>query len=477
MNVKFIAIFVASIFSSSIIYAQTAITNENGATDSDSMIQEDHEEGHDNGHDEGHEGEHEDGHDEGHEGEHEEGHEDEHEDRHHEDEHEDGHEEGHGDGHDEGHGGEHEDGHEEGHGDGHDEGHESKHEDGHDEEHEGGHDDTESTSLSSSQLTLADIKVETLTKQIVDYELYAPGELHSNGYTSYSVSPRVASVVLRRHVALGDFVKKGQPLVTLYSESVALEQAKYRTVLPEWSRVQSLGRQTVGEQRYINAKASVEATSAVLRAYGLSTADLESSATQSKPRLGEYTLYADIDGAVLTDDFEQGQRIEAGERLVTLADEEQLWVEAHLPADLTLTLGEGTSAKVVAGATQVIGKVSQESHTIDPITHTRTVRLLVDNLEHRLHSGQFADVFFRFKSDEPVLAVSEEALMRGADGDWTIYVEGNPGEFQPVEVILGRALGKLREISGIEPGQKYVKQGAFFVSSQIAKGGFDPHNH
>ena len=365
--------------------------------------------------------------------------------------------------------------------------HDSQTEHGHDEhskdgehtEHggHGGHEEATAASLNPAQMTLADIRVEALAAAPVDYQLYAPGEILSNGYTSYRVSPRVASVVLRRHVALGDHVKQGQPLVTLFSESVAQTQADYRTAWSEWQRVRELGRKTVGEQRYISAKANLEAARATLQAYGLSSSDLESLVSQQSVALGEYTLRAEIDGAVLSDDFEQGQRIEAGAPLIALADEKQLWVEAHLPANLSLSLGAGTQADVVTGDVRVKASVTQEAHTIDPVTRTRTVRLLVDNSEHRLHPGQFAEVFFRFRTQQPVLAVPETALMRGADGDWTVFVEDRPGEFQPVEVELGRALGPLREITGIAPGTRIVTRGAFFVASQIAKGGFDPHNH
>ncbi len=345
------------------------------------------------------------------------------------------------------------------------------------EEDENANEESASAALKPEQMTLAGIRVEVLNARPVDYQLYAPGEILSNGYTSYRVSPRVASVVLRRHVALGDHVKQGQPLVTLFSESMAQAQADYRTAWPEWQRVQELGGKTVGEQRYIAAKTTLEASEATLLAYGLTKSDLKSLTSQQSRALGEYTLRAEIDGAVLTDDFEQGQRIEAGAPLIALADEKQLWVEAHLPANLSLTLGAGTQVEVVTGDVHVMASVSQEAHTIDPVTRTRTVRLLVNNPEHRLHPGQFAEVFFRFRTKKPVLAVPETALMRGADGDWTVFVEDHPGEFMPVEIELGRALGQLREITGVKPGTRIVTEGAFFVASQIAKGGFDPHNH
>jgi len=346
-----------------------------------------------------------------------------------------------------------------------------------DHEGEAGHEESASASLKPVQMTLAGIRVEPLMAKRVDYQLYAPGEILSNGYTSYRVSPRVASVVLRRHVALGDHVKQGQPLVTLFSESLAQAQADYLTAWPEWQRVQQLGRKTIGEQRYISARANLQAARATLLAYGLLSGDLELLVSQQSRALGEYTLRAEIDGAVLADDFEQGQRIEAGGGLIMLADEKQLWVEAHLPANSTLTMEAGTVAEVVTGDVRVKARVTQEAHTIDPVTRTRTVRLLLDNPEHRFHPGQFAEVFFRFRTQQPVLAVSESALMRGVDGDWIVFVEGHPGEFLPVEVELGQALGSLREITGVEPGVRIVTLGAFFVASQIAKGGFDPHNH
>jgi hypothetical protein len=72
--------------------------------------------------------------------------------------------------------------------------------------------------------------------------------------------------------------------------------------------------------------------------------------------------------------------------------------------------------------------------------------------------------------------VPEEALMRGSDGDWMVFVEEN-GEFKGVEVELGRQLGKSREIHGLPAGTKVVTKGAFYVAAEIAKGSFDAHNH
>ena len=355
--------------------------------------------------------------------------------------------------------------------------HEEEEGHGHEEDSDGGHEEATTASINAKQKELAGIKVATLQSKRVDYEIYAPGELLTNGYTSYHVSPRVASVVLRRHVELGEHVTKGQPLVTLFSETVAQAQADYRKAFPEWERISGLGRSVVGDQRFNTAKANIEAARATLLAYGLNDDDIGALKASGVGSLGEYTLMARVDGAVLTDEFEQGQRVEAGQPLVTLANESELWVEAHLPANSDIVLKQGAEAEVRVAGRVTVATVSQEAHTIDAVTRTRIVRLELDNPEDRFHPGMFADVYFLFKTKEPVLAVPESALMRGADGDWTVYVEEAEGEYEPVEVELGRSIGGLREISGLTAGQRIVSRGAFFVASEIAKGGFDPHNH
>ena len=142
---------------------------------------------------------------------------------------------------------------------------------------------------------------------------------------------------------------------------------------------------------------------------------------------------------------------------------------------LQLPAGNQALVKVAEGTFQA--RVAQEAHIIDQDSRTRVIRLLVNNSAHRLHPGMFADVFFQFKTDAPVLAVTEDALMRSADGDWTVFVEHEAGKFEAQEIELGRSLGQWREIIGLEPGTRVVTKGAFFVASQITKRGFDPHNH
>ena len=228
--------------------------------------------------------------------------------------------------------------------------------------------------------------------------------------------------------------------------------------------------------------------------------------------LGEYTLRAERSGLVLSDDFQQGQGVSAGDAIMLLSDENELWVEARLAANNSMLLSKGTKAQLVfAGSdsdkSSYQAEVIQQAHTIDAKTRTRIVRLKVNNTDHQLHPGLFVDVYFSVISPSPVLAVPETALTRGGDGDWLIYLAqqthdsehgakdaGEHSEettFTAQEVELGAYYQEFsqetqqwyswREISGLDANSKgeitLALTGAFFIASQNAKSGFDTHNH
>ena len=369
----------------------------------------------------------------------------------------------------------------------HDHAHEAEHETaahteeqahGHDEEH--GHDEqgeTTTVSLSDGQRQTADIHLETLQPMTLSEQVYAPGEIKVNGYRSYIVSPRVSSVVTARHAALGEKVKAGQPLVTLFSEEMITAQSQLQQAYVEWQRVSKLGQSAVGEKRFVSARTEYNAANRRLQALGLSAATIARIEQNTNYPLGEYTLTAQTPGLIMTDEFNQGQRIEPGQPLMLLSDEAHLWVEARLSAQNDLHLQPGDQASVVVGDIAAIGTVIQESHTIDPVSRTRTVRLELDNQDHRFHSGMFVDIYFNGPQTDAILAVPQSALMRDADGEWQIFIADDDGDLLPQVVTLGPQYGDWQAISGVKPGQTYVSRGAFFVASEIAKGGFDPHNH
>lgn len=338
-------------------------------------------------------------------------------------------------------------------------------------------DHEEGVSLSTQKIKVAGIEADAVFPKKYLNTVYAPGEVKANGYKSYIVSPRTDSVVINRHASLGDHVKSGQKLVTLFSETMAQTQADFLIATSNWKRAKKLGSNNVSERTLVEAENTYKGVYGKLVAFGLTRQGIEKIAQQDSGTFGQYVLIAERDGVVLQDDFMQGQRIGAGETIMLLADESDLWVEANVSPNKELNIALGSPALIDLNGIKYRANVIQEAHTIDPITRTRTVRLSVANAGHKLHSGMFVKVYFQFETNDEVIAIPEEALIRSSDGDWTVFVENHPNEFKAAKVTRGRSFGEYREIIGIESGTKVVTHGAFFVASEIARGGFDPHNH
>jgi membrane fusion protein, heavy metal efflux system len=371
---------------------------------------------------------------------------------------------------DEGHGEKgHEEGHEEG---GHEEG-------GHEGHGEGGHEEETSVKLSVQQMEIAGIVSEEIQLRNVSDVIIAPGEVVLNAYKTTSVTPRVSAQVSQRHAKLGDEVSAGQPLLSLSSVDMANAQGELLVTEREWQRVKKLGRKVVSASRYTEARVAHEQAKARVLAYGMTEKQVAAfikSGDASKAN-GTFQLLAPQDGTVIKDSFILGELIEPGRVLFVISDESALWVEAKLTPSQVKLVSPGNSVLITAEKKQFNGKVVQVHHALDESTRTLGVRVEFANPNDELHPGVFVQAKISSNNTEQALAVPVNAVLRSPDGDWMVFTEHETGEFEPQEVELIRTVGDVSVIEGLEVGTRVVTQGAFFVQSELAKSGFEIHNH
>lgn len=381
------------------------------------------------------------------------------------------HNESHADKHDE-HGDEHAEDSHAGHGDDHDDKH-----GGH-----GGHDDHEEEGgieLTPAQMAAAGIVVTPLQPQTLHETVRAPGEVMFNAYRASKITPRITAQIVQRHAKLSDHVRRGQPLVTLSSVQMAEAQGDLLVSNREWQRVKKLGRKVVSDKRYAEAQVNRQQAEARVLAYGMSKPQVAALLKADDPAraIGRFDLYASQAGTVTSDDFILGEIIEPGRVLFDISDETSLWVEARLTPVEAHRIHTGTIATVRVDQTTLSGKVVQIHHAIDERTRTQSVRIAIKNPDDRLHPGMFVDVAIEAEERGQALALPLDAVVRSADGDWQVFIEEAPGRFEPKEVEVLRSIGNQVVIDGLAPGTRVVSQGTFFVQSELAKGGFEIHNH
>lgn len=365
-------------------------------------------------------------------------------------------------------------------GHGHDEdSHGDEHDDEGDEHSHSHEEEATDVELNDSQRRLAGIETLSIIEKPVGEAITAPGEVILNAYRTAKVTPRISAQVVSRHVRLGDLVKEGQPLVTLSSVEMAEAQGELLEANIEWRRVKKLGRKVVSEKRFITAEVAHQQAVARVMAFGMTNAQIETllkKADVSKAT-GEFKLLSSQDGTVISDAFVTGEIIEPGHVLFEISDESLLWVEARLTPEDANQINIGAPAKIKTSGIWMEGKVTQARHTLDETTRTLSLHLEVPNPDDSLHPGQFVTAVIEGKDKKTGIAIPLAAVLRGADGDWQVFVETAPGRFEPKEIEVLRTIGDQIVIEGIAEGTTIVSKGAFFVQSEIAKGGFEVHNH
>ncbi|MCW8930861.1 MAG: efflux RND transporter periplasmic adaptor subunit, partial [Gammaproteobacteria bacterium] len=388
---------------------------------------------------------------------------------------------------------EHDDHKDDEHDDHKDEEHDDQKEDKHDdhqhdeyeqssEKNEHGHEEHEEdvfVKMSLAQQKMAGIKIEKIFPQKqVKQTLSVPGEVVNDLYNTTLLTTQVDSKVISRQVVLGQHVKKDDLIAILYSLNIANAQNQLKVSTSEWQRVKTLGKKTVGEKRYIASKAEFDKNKSTLIAYGFNEKLIQDFLSgKSTFQSGQYPVIAPHNGVILEDNFQSGQFLSMGSTIALLVNEDQVWIEALLAPEIGQRIPVDTKAKVTIDNKVFTAKVIHDSHAIDEVTRTRKIRLLLENKEHLLHSGLFATVYLELPVAGNVILLPETALMRSSDGDWTVFIEQEKGVFKQEEVKLKNTINGLHHIGGLKAGQRVATKGAFFLASEMAKGGFDPHNH
>ncbi len=323
---------------------------------------------------------------------------------------------------------------------------------------------------------LFEIKIEKLTLKDIAKEITSPGEVVLNTYKTAIVALRIDGQITKRLAKMGEKVTIGQPMAIISSIRMSDAQQAYIVDVKEWRRVKQLGREVVSGKRYISARSKWKSSKARLLAFGLDQVQLTRLEKEQKPD-GIFKVNSPIDGIVIKDDFIEGQYASAGTSLFEVSDESIIWVEASVSPDQAALFSPGDLATIFHSGESHQGKITQISHLVSESTRTQKIRIEIENSKDDLHPGQFVTAKLQQAQTQKKIAVPESALVRTTDGDWGVFVEVSNGQYKQHEVEVIARQGNLMIISGLKIGTPVVIDGAFYLSAELAKAGFDPHNH
>jgi cobalt-zinc-cadmium efflux system membrane fusion protein len=307
------------------------------------------------------------------------------------------------------------------------------------------------------------------------------GEIRFDERRVGHVSSQVEGIIKRVHVALGDKVKKGQPLVEI--ESVAIGEAQAANLEAQgmlklarrnFERVSELRKENISsEKEFLQAKQEIEA--ADIRAQG-AVGKLTRLGTATG-RGGRLVLRAPMDGSVLVMHAVSGEVARSELALVTVGDNTAVWVWADLYERDIATVQRGQAAGKLAASVAVKaypgdefpGTVDLVSPAMDESSRTVKVRVEVKNPDGRLLAGMFATVKLFLPGTDETLAVSRNAVLED-EGRAFVFVHHKGEYYVRRPVITGRAWATWVEVKkGLAEGQTVVDDGAFLMKSDVLR--------
>lgn len=275
----------------------------------------------------------------------------------------------------------------------------------------------------------------------------------------------------------GQQVRRGQALMALYSPELVSAQQELLIALSGRSRL-SAGR----SEAVAGAEAIVTAARERLRNW-----DIGPEAIARLEKTGEIrrtlVLTAPADGVVLERMATLGMRVMPGERLFEIADLSEVWLLADVfEQDLSaITIGSEAAIEVTSEpGRRRAGRVEFIYPTLNEMTRTTQVRVVIDNRDGALRPGMFATAEISSTGEANVLSVSSLALLDTGERQ-LVFVDAGAGRFQPREVRGGRrADGRIEILAGLAEGDKVVTRANFLIDAESnlrsAIGGLSPHS-
>ena len=197
-------------------------------------------------------------------------------------------------------------------------------------------------------------------------------------------------------------------------------------------------------------------------------------------RNGSTRLLSPRGGVILQRLKAPGERVEAGEPVLTLLDPSRLWAWVDLPESEVDSVELGTRAMLKVQAypeREFWGRVSFVTPAADPDTKKIRARLELNNADLKLRPNMFAQVTVSRGKGRKLLAVPISSLARVEEQD-VVYVEEEPGHYHRRGVKLGEQQGAWAEIrQGLKAEEKVVSRGTASLQAEDLKASMGDGGH
>ena len=337
--------------------------------------------------------------------------------------------------------------------------------------------------LSEEAKKQIDIKTIAVEPGPVKSTLKAMGKVLAPNDRKAIVGFTFSARIVKLHAAVGQWVEKDQPLVTLECEEMGNARSEYVKALTDcelsrldFNREDRLFKKDIGAKkdyletkaRYQIACASLNAAEEKLIVLGLSKKQVE-EISQTKRVSPRVTVNAPIPGRVVKNTAVLGAAIDASTEIMVIMDLKSLWIDAEIYEKDLSKVKKGQEVEIAVPAypeKHFSGRIHYIGDMVNPDTRTITVRTKVLNKDFKLKPGMFADIKIMTGQKENAIVVPKDAVLD--DGDQKIVFVQNGDRFMLRRVEVGtRYNSDIEILKGLEIGEWVVVEGNYQLKSRL----------
>lgn len=317
--------------------------------------------------------------------------------------------------------------------------------------------------LTPTEMTAAGVQVADVRTAVLKTNIDAFGRVEQPESQLGAISAWIGGRVDKLYVQYtGQRVRRGQPVADLYSPEVATALEELRLAQENRSQLQRSDDAFARTQ----AEALVTASRRKLELWGISAGQIDAPATAGVPHV---TIYAGGEGTVVDRKVTQGQYVNAGETLLTVADLREIWIKVDVYEDQLPQVHPGQDVEITAEALPnrtLHGHVEFIEPTASPQTRTVPVHVHLANPDMRLVPGMFVSAAFVSRAPRASVVVPRSAVLDTGTRK-IVYLAKADGVFEAREVQVGAPSEDLFPVtSGLAAGDKVVLNGNFLIDSQ-----------
>jgi len=264
---------------------------------------------------------------------------------------------------------------------------------------------------------------------------------------------------------VGQEVKRGQPLLEIYSPELVATQEELLLA----ARYREATEESPFEDVRGGGESLFAATKRRLALWDIPDRDVKRLLETGKVKR-TLTLYAPASGVITRLGVRSGMEVQPNANLYTIADLSRVWVladvyEYELP---WLALGQMATVELSYLPGEAMqGELTYIAPFLDPKTRTVEVRLELDNTAGKLKPEMFGNAVIAGAPHPDALAIPTDAVIRSGTRTIAVVALGE-GRFEPRDIELGLDSGDgwLEVISGLREGEDIVVSSQFLIDSE-----------